>query len=384
MDLWHLPSTLVSAIAAARQSDVLASLPPAEQTLPRILRLAQLLADLVVDRRHPALERLKRERAVAGPLSSVQIQALVDVLEEKVEQLAGVFARELPPGLDYRDVLVEAHRQMSQVASELTGDWLNSATAARQLQPESELLAEIENLSTAAGRLALEPAPARRAKSDAILRADAAVAERDDGRWPTTTGAASAAKASGPNRSETSPAERTGDESRSAGGNAPAGGLQIYEAALDERLDVALAACRTKRAPLSLLLVEIDRFDPLIQAVGPIAAEQLVLRLGRFCRACDAPGSGALCVAQACFALVLPGCDRGDAVGQGDRLLAAFREYVRKQPNPAVAAATVSLGVATVPAPPNNFRVRDLVAAARRCLAAAQRSGNALKSIGIY
>jgi hypothetical protein len=40
--------------------------------------------------------------------------------------------------------------------------------------------------------------------------------------------------------------------------------------------------------------------------------------------------------------------------------------------------------VATVPSPPRNFRAEELVASAQRCLAAAQRSGNALKSIGIY
>ena len=69
LDLWHLPSTLVSAISLSLDPQRLAALPAAEQALPRILRLAQSLADLVVDRRHAALERLKQEPARSGTLS---------------------------------------------------------------------------------------------------------------------------------------------------------------------------------------------------------------------------------------------------------------------------------------------------------------------------
>lgn len=158
----------------------------------------------------------------------------------------------------------------------------------------------------------------------------------------------------------------------------------MVEQELAERLEKALAACRPRRAPLSLVLVEIDRFDALAESAGPVAAEQVVLKLGRLCQESDLPGANAICVAQACFALLLPGCDRGEAVEHGDRLLAQFRDYARRQFNPNITSLTVSVGVATVPAPPLNFRVGDLVASAQRCLAAALRSGNSLKSIGIY
>ncbi len=79
-----------------------------------------------------------------------------------------------------------------------------------------------------------------------------------------------------------------------------------------------------------------------------------------------------------------PGCDRAEAVRQGDRLLLDFREYVERQSNPNIAGLSVSVGVATVPSPPKNFRVDDLISRASRCLSAAQHSGNSVKSIGIY
>ncbi len=98
LDLWSMPSSMVAAINLSLRPASIDYLSPAEQALPRILRLAQLMADLVVDHRCAALERLYCERAAAGPLSVDQIQQLVATLEVKVEQLAGVFAFELPRG----------------------------------------------------------------------------------------------------------------------------------------------------------------------------------------------------------------------------------------------------------------------------------------------
>ncbi len=362
LDLWHLPSSLVSAISLSLRPEAVDGLTSAEQALPRILRLAQLMADLVVDRRHLALERLKHEPSTGGPLSAAQIQALVDALEAKVEQLAGVFALELPPGIDYRDVLVEAHRQMSQVASDMTGDWLNAAAASNHTPPESALLAEVENLAAAAARFADR-------QTIASGRADVAHGPADRLSVPRDDASQFACAAAVP---------------RHALGELAAATPRILEGTLAERLETALAAGRQQRAPLSLVLVEIDRFDALARSVGPIAAEQLVRKLGHLCQTCEVPAANSLPVSQACFALLLPGCDRGEAVEHGDRLRVGFRNYVQGQANPNIAGLTVSLGVATVPSPPRNFRVDDLIASANRCLAAAQRSGNALKSIGIY
>ena len=39
----------------------------------------------------------------------------------------------------------------------------------------------------------------------------------------------------------------------------------MVEQELAERLEKALAACRPRRVPLSLVLVEIDRFDALAE-----------------------------------------------------------------------------------------------------------------------
>jgi GGDEF domain-containing protein len=371
---WRLPGSLVSAINLSLRPNV-DSLVPAEQALPRILRLAQLMADLLVDHRHLALDRLKREPAIDGPLSIEQIQELVDSLESKVQQLAEVFAFELPPGVDYRDVLVEAHKQMSRVASEMTGDWLNFSASSQRMPEESTLLAEVESLAAAAAQFSAREAVG-------LGRPDSTSFARTDAESPGSAGGAicTRADAAEPDRLATPflLAPRPAKEYLAT--IAPT----VIDGTLTERLASALAACRQKRAPLSLVLVEIDRFDALAQSVGPIAAEQLVCKVGGLCQACEVPAADSRPVSQACFALILPNCDRGEAVEHGDRLLIGFRDYVQRESNPNIAGLTVSVGVATVPSPPRNFRVDDLIASANRCLAAALRSGNSLKSIGIY
>lgn len=378
LELWHLPASLVTAIQCATRALGAEELPPPERALVQILRVARLLTDLLVDRQHAVLERLYREPAAAGPLTHDQIDELVSTLEAKVEQLADVFAFDLRPKAagpvpasdhsilreqesppparrplsetDYRDVLVEAHTRLSRLASELAGDLVSRARSAEIAAEESTLLAETQDL---AGALAKVCGPR---EAVGLARPPAEYS----GPLPILTGAVRAPSM----LLEVS--ERLGSLDTLAG-----------------RLAAALADCRQMHAPLSLLLVEIDHFQALTSSAGLVVAEQVLHDVVRFCKTCDVAGASCVQVGTACLGLVLPGCDRAEAVEQADRLLASFRKGGR--PATHDLELTISIGVATAASPPKNFRVDDLIESAKRCLSAARHAGgDALKSIGIY
>ncbi len=98
-----------------------------------------------------------------------------------------------------------------------------------------------------------------------------------------------------------------------------------------------------------------------------------------FCDELDCPGAACLPFGNAGFALVLPDCDRNEAVEWGHRLI-----------DRATAAASggysvqASVGVASVAMPPKNFAHETLLSSADRCLYGARASGRStVKSIEI-
>jgi GGDEF domain-containing protein len=224
---------------------------------------------------------------------------------------------------------------------------------ADSLPEEATLLADVEDLAAAVARVTSRTRMAHAAAEPTGPRADFSAAG-------------------------TAPSPAVPD--RTTHGARPASG-----GSLTERLEAALAACRKRRVPLSVVLVEIDRFEAVARTVGPIIAEQWVRRVGLLCEACDLPGAQAVQSAAAGFALILPGCDRGEAVAVAVDVLVRFREATQRPGSPNVIGLSASVGVSTAASPAKNFRVSDLLDSANRCLSTAQLSGgNSLKSIGMY
>ena len=296
-----------------------------------------------------------------GPLNAGQVEELIAAVQGKIVQLADVFSCELPPGIDYRDVLIEAHRQISHVASEVAGDLLKAPGQAAKGEPEdTELLADCDALTAAATEFQeASPAPPLAAPS-----------ERRSGDAPRG-GAAVATLALAPAAKVASAPARV----------AVPGGMSLE---LRSQLIRTLATCREARQALSLVLVEINQFSSLAATLGPIEAQRRIDELGQLCGACDIPGASLVEARQACFALILPGCDRREAVAVADDILQRQRDESRPVGKTGRRLG-VSVGAATVPQPSKNFRVDDLIDSAGRCLSTAQLcGGNTLKSIGVY
>ena len=361
---WGLPESLVEAVvcnASRPQSDGPGSSP---RDLHQILHLAELLARLLADQRSGVLSELLEAGRRYRDLSEAQLESLVDNLEEKIEQLADVLSLQLPQGLDYRDVLAEAHSQLARVATEAAADILrNDQAGGLKSEEEESLLVELRDLAAAAANVA--------------------------GRPSQMPGSLQSPQV----QQETPPASPRPAQRRSEALSATV----AADPGLLGQLGVAVAACRKSRCPLSLLLFQLDSFEQLVAGLGVQAFGITRQTLEDLCRDVDHPCATCLPYGEAGFALILPYCERRLAVELGSQLIEQFRRWgpaclpsagqLRAPPNGrgGQRAASISIGAATVALPPKNFPPDDLLAAAERCLYGSRNSGgDVVKSIEIY
>ena len=160
---------------------------------------------------------------------------------------------------------------------------------------------------------------------------------------------------------------------------APVFGAEMRAAVL-----TAGAACRQQRCALSLLLVEIDRFDLLASVRGPRFARQLSRIVRAACQGLNHRGATTISLDQLRSAVVLPNCERSHAVHYGELLVRTAPALFGPNESGADPEVTLSVGAATLTLPPKNFTPDDLLERTERCLYAARASGgNSLKSIEI-
>ena len=159
-------------------------------------------------------------------------------------------------------------------------------------------------------------------------------------------------------------------------------GISIPESAwqeLSKTLAATITVARLARLELTLIVLEADRSADQ-RAAGHWPSATWRSDLEHACRQIDHPTKVELELGPATHALILLGCDRKQAVQFGTDLLLRVRHWSQSG---AGGWPTISLGSATVPHPSPNFDPQGLIDAARRCLSAAQVSGNGLKSIEI-
>jgi len=366
---WGLPEALVEAVDNGQQG---ARAEPESGARPRpaeIVRAAELLAELLADGKNVALRRLL-DTPLGQHLSRLgreELQQLVEDFQAKVYQLAEVLSLQLPEGLDYRDVLVEAHAQLAEAASDVAEELAASPTDNAQ----GPLAGMVRQLADAVAEVSAPP-------PDPLDDAEPTDAEPRPATWaPGSEGGATATAVAEP-RSST----RLDRPSKPLCPVAvPTSG--VADPGLLDRLALTSGACRQCRCPLSLLLVQVDRYRGLAPVDSPDAFHRRLDALERACAGLDQPGASCLPYGEAGFALVLPACERGEAVGIGHRLIDEVGRVPRR--GDGLPAAGVGVGLATVAMPPKNFAHEELLAAADRCLYGSLASGGGVvKSIEIY
>jgi diguanylate cyclase (GGDEF)-like protein/PAS domain S-box-containing protein len=139
------------------------------------------------------------------------------------------------------------------------------------------------------------------------------------------------------------------------------------------RLVEDLARAHAGKCPLSLLLVEIDDFDALVQGIGRQRAGEVLQRSAGTIYALVRRGDLVARVKEDCFAVVLAGAGRGEARAVGERIRAAFGDFgVGIAAEPAM-RFTASAGIASYPA--DGEDAAELVRRCGEALAEAKRLG---------
>lgn len=349
MKQWHLPERLIDAVAAPKQVDRLARTISVDADLARIMHLAELLAQLVGQRRFNVLPELLEAGGAYRDLTKGQLAVLVEKLQLQVEQLAGVLSVELAGDQNYVEMLTTAHERMASLSEEFAGQF-------RQHRSEdevyTELLHEAQELTYAM-------------KSFLDGKQQCNVVAEPVPKWNQWH--APHARTQG----ERSAAETSGDH-----------GVGIV--ALLSRLSAAVPLCRARRQELSLVLVETN-CPNVLAAADKNATLLLRQALERSCRSHASDAADVLSITAVQLAAILPNCERRQAVSIANEVLAEFGELVEQEEAPqAVHTATISAGVVTVAAVPKNFDPWRLVESAERCLYAARSCNtNAVKSIEI-
>ena len=84
------------------------------------------MAQLLADGKASALKELLDFGRDYRNAPAEALESLLHGVEEKVRQLASVLSLQLPDGLESVDLLAEAHRQMTQVASQAAEDLIRA------------------------------------------------------------------------------------------------------------------------------------------------------------------------------------------------------------------------------------------------------------------
>ena len=341
---WQLPQRLVDAIEAPKRTTRLERLTPPEADLPQILHLAEMLMQLVGQRRLSVLPDLLEAGKLYRGMTKSQLAALVEGLQPQVDQLAEVLSLGLSEERNYVQMLLDAQQQMARLSEEIAGEAVSSDGD----DIYTQLLAHTSELTDA---------------MQAFLAGKKSAVKRGDSQTQSHAAHYGQHKTRGfVGRQADEPADR---------------------AALLHSLVAAATRCRERRQELSLLVVESCGIDGHSQLSGEAGGEQARQALSIACDALHHEKKTIVPLAAGRVAAILANCERRTALSVAHKAIDEFGE----QAAAAAAgedelAAMLSIGVATVSVVPKNFDAARLVESAMRCLAAARAGGiSAVKSM---
>jgi HD-like signal output (HDOD) protein/GGDEF domain-containing protein len=344
---WQLPQKLVDAIAAPKKMARLSRMSPPEGDLPQILHLAEMLMQLVGQRRLVVLSDLLEAGKLYRGMTKSKLASLVEGLQPQVDQLAESLSLELSEERDYVQMLVEAHRQMAALGEQIAGE---SASGSKEDQAYSQLLAHTNELSDAM-RNFLTPGEKR---------------EEEGKRW--------SARHAAHREEQILRADNMVDFTECKDGSA-----------LARKLVAGANRCRERRQELSLLLAEPNVFDVHSDPQGVLASDQARKALTRACRVFDHDRVTLVTLSLERTAIILIDCERRSAISVANHAIAEIaRGSSHGSRESGDLATTLSIGVATMSVVPRNFDADRMIESAARCLSAARACGiSTVKSIEV-
>jgi HD-like signal output (HDOD) protein len=327
---WQLPPRLVEAIALPKRSARLARMTSPEADLPQILHLAEMLMQLVGQRRLQVLPELLEAGKEYRGLTKSKLAMLVEGLQPQVDQLADVLSLELADKRDYVQMLLEAHQRMAALSEQIAG----------QPSPSGEDPAYAQLLS----------------HTDAL---SSAMQDFLDGK------------------SSQRPILNRGPHSYPD----PSAG----NAALAAQLAAAATRCRDRRQELSLVIVEPNVYDIHADPLAENASRQMQCALEYACARLGQNRVMTVAMSPQRIAAILSNCERRAAVAVAQNAIAELARLASPHTDGnGDLSTTLSFGVATASIVPRNFDPDQMIESAARCLSAARGCGiSAVKSIEV-
>jgi HD-like signal output (HDOD) protein len=342
---WQLPAQLVQAIETPKRMNRLSRMSSPDGDLPQILHLAELLMQLVGQRRLTVLPELLEAGKLYRGMTKSKLAELVEGLQPQVDQLADVLSLELTEKRDYVTMLVEAQRKMALLSEEIAGEPSCDDDAIY-----AQLLAHTGELTDA---------------MQAFL----------SGQQPRTT--------SGDQQSHSHAAHYGQHATRGFVGRKAE--LPADQAALMRKLVEAARCCRARRQELSLVIVEPNSIDLDSDPQGETARMLARRALADVCGTFDSANVVLVPLADRGAAAIISDCERKSALSVARQAIAEVsRQNEFKPASDGNVATTLSVGVATVSVVPKNFDPARVLESALRCLSAARACGtSAVKSIEV-
>lgn len=337
---WHLPEKLAGAIERQSRAGEPRAPHSDEQVLAAALRMADLIAQLVGQRRLSVLPDLLARGETCCGMTRHHLTELVGKLQPQVEQFAAALTVELEGPRDYTQMLMDAHAHLA-VAAELAARQLLTAGEGGDDALCDSLLTEARDLSSAL-RSYLHHRPC----------AEVAPALRTDGARETV--------------------------------RAPRGRLKVDERPVLEALSKLLPHCRANRASLSLVLVQLEPHE--LSTCDPQFLVEHAWRIAKLLGEKTGCSPHSLQRIDDVVAAILVAGDRYDAVQWAYNL----ERFAHNAPNAQLPAELckqleVKAGIAHLAVIPKTFEAVRLWENAQRCLEAARSaSGAAVKSIEVY
>jgi HD-like signal output (HDOD) protein/GGDEF domain-containing protein len=344
---WQLPERLVAAIAAPKKLTRLSRMMPAEGDLPQILHLAEMLMELVGQRRLNVLVDLLEAGKVYRGMTKSKLATLVEGLQPQVDQLAESLSLDLSEERDYVQILKDANEQMAAIGEQIASD---VAAASREDQIYDELLAHTSELTNA---------------MQTFLKAGG-TEQLDGKRW------AGKHAAHTDDKFVRQPVTDQFAECKDG-------------SALARKLLAAASRCRKRRQELSLLLLEPNVYDIHSDTDGELARQQARESLSRACGGLEEDEVMLVAVGGSRVAAILLNCDRPGALAIANQAISELSHSLEQSSHADLdPATTLSVGVATAGVVPRNFDAQQLIDSASRCLSAARTCGiSTVKSIEV-
>ena len=345
LEHWNMPRQLASAVAHVHQGPLAELVDTSTTNLLHVLQLANLVTELVGCHRLNVLPKLLKMGELYCGLDRPRLNLLIADLQPKVQQLAEVLSLELEDGLNYFEILSEAHGRVSEIVETVAGaldqgNWQAPQPATPPVETTELRHAFDHYLQKPEGGVVVA---ARTAHSLGIAKPQ---------------------------------------EDNCRGLMSPRSPGVVMATNFLQRLTGAVGQSRSQRQALSLMLLQLGAKSKLKQNQTELLNQVLEAACNQelWPHKFVEPGNEGQQI------VVLPACDRQEAVRCFHEVLRHVERSVERMNwGDGPVEAVLSAGVAAVALPPRNFQPERLIQTAENCLAAALHSEtNAVKSLEIY